>query len=193
MDAPSEGEAQGSYMVKKGDFNGIISQDTDCLLFGCPCMIKNLSISHRKKKVGKNSYETTKPLLLDLQTNLDSLNITLDQLIVIAILCGTDFNNNGVKGIGPKKALKLVKQYEHNFELLFNSVDWEFDYSWRTVYDTIKNIPVTDEYVVEYKQLNEKKIKKLMIEKHGFSEDRIVNSLNILKKKTSQKNIGSFF
>src|SRR2546429_7794984 len=37
-------------------------------------------------------------------------NITREQLIDLAILIGTDFNE-GIKGIGPKKALKLVSEF----------------------------------------------------------------------------------
>ena len=193
VQAPSEGEAQGSYMVKKGEFDAIFSQDADCLIFGCPVVIKNLSVSGRRKKVGTNSYEIIKPEVFDLEKNLNDLKIDLEQLIVIAILCGTDFNYKGVPGIGPKKALNLVKKYGKDFDNLFKNVDWNFDYSWKKVYDTIKNIPVTDIYEIKHGNINEKMLKRIMIEEHGFSEEKIINHIEILKKKQRQKDLSSFF
>ena len=54
VQAPSEGEAQASYMVKKGDAFAVGSQDFDCLLFGSPILIRNLTSSTRRKLPGKS-------------------------------------------------------------------------------------------------------------------------------------------
>ena len=45
IQAPSEGEAQAAYMVKKGDVYALSTNDADALLYGVPRLIKNLSIS----------------------------------------------------------------------------------------------------------------------------------------------------
>jgi flap endonuclease-1 len=50
------------------------------------------------------------PELLELERLLADWRITREQLVDLAVLVGTDFNP-GVKGIGPKKALKLVQQF----------------------------------------------------------------------------------
>ena len=50
------------------------------------------------------------PELIELEAIWTPGSITRAQLIDLAILVGTDFND-GVKGIGPKKALKLVQEH----------------------------------------------------------------------------------
>ncbi len=193
VQAPSEGEAQAAHMVKNKDFYAIISQDTDGLLFGSPKVIKNLSISRKKKKQGTSAYETQNPEILDLAENLNHLGIDIDQLIVVGMLCGTDFNIGGVKGIGPKKAISLVKKHSKNFDSLFAETGWGFSYPWQKVFDTIKNIPVTDDYELKWTSINEKKIYELLVDKYEFSKDRIEKTLSGLTKKQAQKGLGDFF
>ena len=109
IQAPSEGEAQASYMVKKGDVFAVGSQDYDCLLLGSPILIRNLTSSNRRKLPGKKSYTKVYPEQIRLNNNLNLLGISQKQLVDMAILIGTDFNQ-GVSGIGPKKSLKLIKK-----------------------------------------------------------------------------------
>jgi len=52
------------------------------------------------------------PELVELQHVLRELEITREQLVIIGILVGTDFNPDGIKGIGPKRALALVKKFK---------------------------------------------------------------------------------
>ena len=109
IQAPSEGEAQASYMVKKGDAYAVGSQDFDCLLFGSPILIRNLTSSGRRKLPNKKAYVKVTPELIRLKPVLKSLEIGQKQLVDMAILIGTDYND-GVKGYGSKKSLKLIKQ-----------------------------------------------------------------------------------
>ena len=144
IQAPSEGEAQAAHIVNKGEAFAEISEDFDCLLYRVPRLIKNLAITQKRKKLGAIAYETVKPSIIDLKENLKALDINQEQLIVIGILIGTDYNNGGVKGIGPKNALKLVKQYKHDFDGLFREVKWDeyFDFSWYDIYELFKKMPV---------------------------------------------------
>ncbi len=48
IQAEGEGEAQASYMVEKGDAWCVGSQDYDCILFGAPRMVRNLTITGGK-------------------------------------------------------------------------------------------------------------------------------------------------
>jgi len=109
IQSPSEGEAQASYMVKKGDAYATGSQDFDCLLVGSPILIRNLTTSTRRKLPGKEAYTKVNPQQIRLKSNLRLLGITQKQLVDMAILIGTDFND-GIKGIGPKKSLNLIKK-----------------------------------------------------------------------------------
>ena len=140
MDAPSEAEAQASLIVKNGDAFAIATNDADAMLFEAPRIVRNVSMAGRKKKANKLSYETIKPDLIVLEENLKHLGINQEQLIALAMLIGTDYNNGGIKGIGPKTALKLVKQYGNNFSALFSNAKWDehFEFSWQEVFDLIK-------------------------------------------------------
>lgn len=197
VQAPSEGEAQTAYMVKNGTAYASISQDYDNLIFGCPLLIRNLSIAGKKKKAGKLAYETIKPEAIYLKKVLEELKLDLDQLIVLAILVGTDYNPGGVKGIGPKTALKLLQHHHHNFEIIFQEVEWEKSYpdlGWQVLIDTFKNIPVTDDYKLEWKAVDEKKLYSLLVDQMEFSPERVNSKIEILRKqKTQQKGLGSYF
>src|SRR3989344_9388044 len=115
-------------MVKQGDAFACVSQDYDNLIFGCPRLLKNLSIAGKRKKTGTLGYTTVKPELIVLKDVLDHLNISLDQLIVLAIVIGTDYNPGGIKGIGPKTGLKLIKEHGTDFPAVFEKVEWEKHY-----------------------------------------------------------------
>src|SRR3989338_4614449 len=120
IEAPSEAEAQASLIVKNGDAFAIATNDADALLFEAPQIVRNLNMAGKKKKANKLSYETIKPDLIGLKENLNHLGIGQEQLIALAMLIGTDYNSGGIKGIGPKTALKLVKEYGKNFDFFFN-------------------------------------------------------------------------
>jgi len=195
INAPSEGEAQAAYMVKKGEFFALLSQDTDGLLFGSPKIVKNLSVSGRRKKTGTGTYTHTEPELIDLDKTLETNEISQDQLIVIAMLCGTDFNIGGIKGIGPKKGLALVKKHNQNFEKLFEEVEWTntFDFSWKEVFDIFKKIPIKEDYELEWTKISEEKIIDILVEKHEFSKERIEKFIQEIIKQNQQKGLSDFF
>lgn len=197
--APSEGEAQAAYMAKKGDAYAAVSQDFDSLMQGAPRLVRNLSISGRRKQAGKLSFQTVKPEIFYLKKTLDRLGIDQHQLIALAMLVGTDYNNGGIKGIGPKKALDLVKRYrEGSFTKLFQEVKWDerFEVPWTEVYNLIKNIPTTDDYSLKWTAHDDGRIRELLVEQHDFSSDRVAATLEKLeasKKAQAQKGLGEFF
>lgn len=198
IQAPSEGEAQAAFIVKNNDCFAEVSQDYDCLLFGVPRMVQNLTISERKKTKDKLSYEKIKPVIIDLKKTLEMNEINQDQLIAAGLLVGTDFNVGGVRGIGPKNAMKLVKKYKKDFDAMFKEAEWSkyFDFSWKIAFDTIKNMPVTDDYKLKWGGIDRDKIIKLLVEKHEFSMERVEKTLNELEeeaKKSRQKGLGEFF
>jgi flap endonuclease-1 len=188
--APSEGEAQASYMVKKGDGYAVASQDFDSLMHGATKLIRNLSITGKRKRINSPTYSTVAPEILDLADILNTLGIDQNQLITLAMLVGTDYNPAGIKGIGPKTALKLVKQYGTDFKSLFKYVKWDecFNYSWEEVYYLIKKIPVTDDYSLKRNQVDESKILGMLVDDHDFSEERVKSSIGKMVK--AQTNSG---
>ncbi|MBL7160201.1 MAG: flap endonuclease-1, partial [Candidatus Aenigmarchaeota archaeon] len=109
VQAPSEGEAQCAHMCKSKVVYGSASQDFDSLMFGSSLLIRNLSITGKRKVPRKKYYVEVKPELIELERVLKELGINQDQLILVGMLIGSDFNP-GIHGIGPKKALKIVKE-----------------------------------------------------------------------------------
>jgi len=194
VDAPSEGEAQAAHMVKKGDAYATVSQDFDTLIHGSPLLIRNLSIAGKRKRTGKLGYTTVQPELINLSENLNSIGIDIDQLIALSMLVGTDYNIGGIKGIGPKKAIDLVKKFGKEFDTLFTEVNWDefFDFPWTDVYYQIKNMPVTDVYNLEWNAVDNEAIRDLLCNQREFSRDRVEKTLDKFKEK-EQKGLGDFF
>ncbi|MBN2112204.1 flap endonuclease-1 [Candidatus Woesearchaeota archaeon] len=189
VQAPSEGEAQAAHIVKKGDAFAVASQDADSLMFGAPRLVKNLAITGRRKKAGKLGFETVNPEIIELQKVLNTLGIDNDQLIALGMLIGTDYNTGGVKGIGPKNGLKLVKKHQKEFDAMFKEAEWEnnFDFPWTDVFYAIKKMPVTDEYILETKPIDKEKVLKILVEEHDFSPERVNSALDKLLKSAKNK------
>jgi flap endonuclease-1 len=190
----SEGEAQCSFLCKRGDADYSASQDYDSLLFGSPRLVRNLSITGKRKLPGKEVYIEVKPELIILEDILKSLGITREQLIIIGILTGTDYNA-GVKGIGPKKALKIVKEYKSLDKILAN-VEWEAEVDAREIVDFFLNPPLEENYKIEWRQPDREKILKLMVDEHNFSQERVEKTIAKLEAgyiKYSQKVLTRWF
>lgn len=192
IQAPSESDAQMAFMNENDDVWACSSSDFDCLLHGAPRLIPNLTLSTVRKlpngKVVKTQLE-----LIDLKKGLKDLKITQDQLIALGILVGTDYNIGGVKGIGPKKALKLVLEHK-NFDDLFSSV--KTDFNWKEIYAVFKSMPIMKNYQLKWQEPDIEKIKKILIDEHDFSEERVestIEKLNEIKKAQQQKGLGEFF
>jgi flap endonuclease-1 len=193
IQAPSEGEAQVAYIAKKENCYAV-SQDYDSLLYAAPNLIRNLSILGKRKKSDRLSYVTVKPEVLNFAEVLNSLNLDNDQLIVVAMLIGTDYNNGGIKGIGPKNALNLVKKHGKDFDVLFKEVKWGkfFDFAWTDVFYLFKKMPIIDDYNLEWKSINTTELKEFLLD-HDFSEERINSTLEKLQKKEENKKQKSIF
>ncbi|MFO7872834.1 MAG: flap endonuclease-1 [Candidatus Undinarchaeales archaeon] len=190
VQAPSEGEAQAAYLCQQGDVYAAGSQDYDSLLFGVPKLIRNINITGKRKVPGKNYYTEIKPEYLELKKVLNQLDINREKLVEIGIFMGTDFNP-GIKGIGPKRALKHVK--EKGIE------EWKSEYDFAIDPVKVKKVflepEITKEYELKWTEPDEDKLFEILHEKHEFSEKRINNALERLEKskgKRRQKNLGEF-
>ena len=111
VQAPGEGEAQAAHMAATSpDLWAAASKDYDSLLFGAPRLVRFLTISGKEFLPSKGTFRPIVPETIVLDRLLREWNIDRESLVDLAILVGTDFNT-GIKGIGPKKALKLVQQH----------------------------------------------------------------------------------
>lgn len=182
VQAPSEGEMQCAYMCKKGDAWASGSQDYDSLLVGSPRLVRNLSITGKRKLPKREACIEIKPELVELERVLSELGIRREQLIIVGMLVGTDYNPGGIKGIGPKKALELVKKFGTLDEVL-KQVDWNFDVDAHQIYNFFLNPPTTDDYKLEWKEPDEEKIIEFMVEKHDFSRERVEKVIDKLKQR----------
>lgn len=178
IDAPSEGEAQAAFLIKNGDADLVGSQDFDSLLFGADRLVRNLAITGKRKVPGKKIYLDVSPEIIDLERNLERLGITHEQLIDIAILVGTDFNE-GVKGIGAKTALKLIKK-EGRIEKVLESLNLEIE-GLEDVKSIFMRPEVRDDYTIGWREMDEEALLHFLCDLHDFSEDRIKKAISRLK------------
>ncbi|MEE9406357.1 MAG: flap endonuclease-1 [Candidatus Aenigmarchaeota archaeon] len=191
IQAPSEGEAQCSHMCRKGQAWATASQDFDSLAFGSPRLIRNLSITGKRKLPRKEQYINVKPEMLVLEDALKELGINQDQLILLGILVGTDYNTGGIKGIGPKKALDLVKK-EKTFENVMKAVEarWEHESDPMKIFEFFKNPPAED-VEIKKEKLQPDKLIELMVEEHEFGQERMQKVIDRLSGAAeSQKQTG---
>jgi len=189
IQAPGEGEMQCAQLVKDGGAWAVGSQDYDALVVGGSRLLQNLTLSKKRKTA--NGYVDITTEIIDYQQVLNELEINADQLISLAILVGTDFNPKGIKGIGPKKALALVRQKKYPVEI-FREVEHQADFDWKEVFEIFKKPNVRKNLDVKFPKLSEEKIINLLVEKHEFSLDRVkknLEKLHILKKKSAQRTL----
>lgn len=96
--APGAGEAEAAHLVDEGVAQYAISDDYDSLLLGSPRTVRNFTSSSKSLE------------LIDFEATLGDHDLNHEQLVDVGILCGTDFNE-GVYGVGPKTAVKGVREH----------------------------------------------------------------------------------
>ncbi|MFO7676835.1 MAG: flap endonuclease-1 [Thermoplasmatota archaeon] len=196
IQAPSEGESQASYMVQKGDAYAVGSQDFDCLLFGASRLIRNLTSSARRKLPNKNAYVKVSPEMIKLKPGLSSMNITQKQLIDIAILVGTDFNE-GVKGYGPKKSLDMIRKTGNveNALALIGGNNIPTKQEIKEIRDIFLHPQVTDSYELHWSPPDIPAVLELLCDRYHFNQQRIEQVLQKFKPiehMMKQKNLFDF-
>lgn len=190
--APSEGEAQMSHMVRRGDVWAGASQDFDAILFGAPNLVRNLTLAGKRRLPSGKTVDVS-PEVVELSDVLAKLEVTREQLVDMAILIGTDFNE-GVRGIGPKKALALIKRLGNLEQVRAEgkvAVPEEFEEVRRVFLEP----EVTDDYSLSWDAVDGEGVRKVMCDKHSFSVDRIDAVLAKIPSKDgprSQKSLDSW-
>lgn len=197
IQAPSEGEAQAAYLAKKGDTDYCASQDYDSLLFGAPRLVRNVTISGRRKLPRKSVYIEVTPETVKLDQVLKELDITHRQLIDIGILVGTDFNPDGVKGVGPKTALKLIQQHGTLENALPTLKQAEFPVEPNRIREIFQHPKVTDNYKLTWRESDVEGVVNFLCRERDFSEDRVRKALKKMiegsKKAKARVTLETFF
>lgn len=186
VQAPGEGEAQAARMAQNEDVWGVGSQDFDSLLYGSPILARNITITGKRKLPGKDKYKEILPEVIELEKLKAEHELDLRQIIAIGILVGTDYNK-GIKGIGPKRALKIAKENGNIKEISETEIGEKFDVDPLEVEKIFLEPNVKDEYEIEWADPNPDEIKEFLCGKHDFSESRIETGIERLKKGASKR------
>jgi len=186
IEAPSEGEATAANLTITGQAYASASQDFDSLLFGAKKLVRNFTNSGKRKLPNRNTTIEIEPEIIDLQKSLDDLGITREQLVDVGILIGTDFNPNGFERIGPKTALKAIKEYERleNIPQIQDKLE-EIDY--KQIRQIFLEPKVASISKIEFGEINLQAITSYLTSERNFSLDRVETSLNRLKKAKERK------
>ena len=201
IQALTEGEGQAAVMAKNGDVWASCSQDYDSLLFGTPRLVRNLTVSGKRKLPRKNVYVEVKPELIELEQALGVIELTQEELIDIAILLGTDFNPDGigVKGIGPKTALKLVHEHKTLENILKQPKmsEAKIDFDIKKIRELFLKPAIISDFTLQWSSPDIGKIVDFLAGERGFSETRVRNALERTIKKAEEKKkqptLDSFF
>tara|TARA_Y100000296_G_scaffold86864_1_gene128303 strand:- start:268 stop:1308 length:1041 start_codon:yes stop_codon:yes gene_type:complete len=199
IQAPSEGESQAAHLSKTHEnVFAAASQDYDSLLFGAKNLVRNLTLSRKRRTV--SGWVEVKPELIELEKVLNSLEINLDQLICLGILVGTDYNPKGIPGIGQKRALEIVRKYRQPV-LIFESVEEQMmslpeedRFNWQEIFQLFHKPDVQD-FEFKFNKVDEEKIREILVERHDFSNDRVekqLEKLRHIKEKQQQKGLGEW-
>lgn len=179
--APSEGEATAAHLTMTGIAYASASQDFDSILFGAKKLIRNFTISGRRKLPNKNTYIDIEPEIIENSESLDELGITREQLVDVGIMVGTDFNPDGFERIGPKTALKLIKKYSKLEEIpQIQEQLTKIDY--KHIRKIFLEPKIADIKKIDFGEVDYEGITKYLVDERSFSHDRIKSSLNRLKR-----------
>jgi flap endonuclease-1 len=175
VQAPSEGEAQAAHMARRGDVWAAASKDYDTLLFGAPRLLRFLSISGKEFLPSTGQFRRLIPEVIGLEAQLNAWGISHESAIDLALLIGTDFND-GVRGIGPKKALALVQKHGR-----IESMPQEIREAMGDV-DALRRIylspAVTDDYTILFSEPDREGIVRFLCEERQFSRQRVTDALS---------------
>lgn len=175
VQAPSEAEAQAAHIAQRGDVWAAASKDYDALLFGAPRLVRFLTISGREFLPSRGTSRPIVPESIDLQSMLNALEITRAQLIDVGLLVGTDFHT-GIKGIGPKKALALVKRFG-----AIDQMPVEIRDAFGLELDRLRQIylepEVRDDYRIEAERCDVEGVVRFLCDERAFARDRVMAAL----------------
>lgn len=78
-----------------------MTQDSDCFLYGARIVYRNFNVS------GNGSIDVYR-----MESIEKSLNIGRNKMIVLSLLCGCDYDEKGVNGIGKETAIKFLNLHD---------------------------------------------------------------------------------
>ncbi len=200
VQAPSEGEAQASVMVRRGVAYAAASQDYDSILFGSPRLVRNISITGRRRVARQDKFVLIEPEEIVAEETRTALGVSQEQLIIMGILIGTDFNI-GVPKVGPKTALKVVKEHKTLAgvqEYVKTKYNYEFEENIGEVLEFFTNPPyaeVTENF--SWGRVSSEKIERILVHEHDFSAERVASTVGRMvtyyREKGGQSKLDDWF
>jgi flap endonuclease-1 len=163
ISAPSEGESQAAFLAAEGRVWGVGSEDYDSLLFGAPRLIRGLAA-----RGGRGGAPAAQ--IIDRTETLQTLGISGDELILIGLLIGTDFND-GAAGIGPKRALKLAQRHL-GFDASLREAGLDPG-ELAPVAELFRHPEVVDVPVPPFGPIQTDALHRLLVERHEFGVVRV--------------------
>ena len=188
LEALEDAEAQASYMAARGDVWAVGSKDYDCLLYGAPILARYLTLTGREWLPAQRRSRPLIPELIKLSENLTMLGITREQLVDLAILVGTDFNQ-GVKGIGPKKALKLLRNYG-SIERMPEEISSKLTEDLNSVRQIFLKPRVLENYMLKRSPPDRDGLVKFLSEERDFNKQRVERLIGRLIRKNENTRAG---
>ena len=176
VEAPAEGEAQTARMAKSGRVDYAGTEDYDALLFGSPRTLRGLTSSGD-------------PELMDLEGTLSELDLDLEGLIDVGILCGTDFNE-GISGVGPKTALKEIREHGDLWSVL--EARGETIENAETVRALFLDPPVTEEYEIDPSGSPDISAAREYVAEWGIPEEEVARGFERIEEATTQTGLDSW-
>ncbi len=163
LEAPSEGEAQAAALAAAGTVWASASEDYDSLLFGTPRLVRGLAARGRGPGTAAAQVIDRADLLVD-------LGIDGEELILMGILIGTDYND-GAAGFGPKRALRLVREH----------LGWEATVrragldraEAEAVAELFRHPQIVPAEPPVFGPTDPERVRELLVERHGFSRERV--------------------
>lgn len=186
IEAPSEGEATAAYLTQTDQAYAAASQDYDSILFGAKRLVRNFTNSGRRKIPNRNTYIEIEPEIIESQKVLDELGVTREQLVDIGILVGTDFNPDGFERIGPKTALKLIKE-NGKLENITQIQDKLAEIDYQQIRKIFLEPKVAKIPEIKFGTINYDEIVRYLSEERSFSKERLETSLNRLQKAAEKR------
>jgi flap endonuclease-1 len=187
IQAPSDGESAASYLTRQDMAFAVASQDYDSILFGAKKLVRNLAISGKRKVPSRKTYIDIEPEILEHDKVLHETGLTHEQLVDVGILIGTDFNPGGFPGIGPKTAIKLIKENGRleDVKKIKNLLP-------QVPYQEIRNIFLNPEVPkvdkIEFGEVDRQEVLDFLCVNKSFSTDRVSSTLDKLQKSIANRN-----
>ncbi|CAG4939012.1 unnamed protein product [Colias eurytheme] len=192
VEAPCEAEAQCAAMVKAGKVYAVATEDMDALTFGSNVLLRHLTFSEARKMPVQEFH---------LDQVLSGLELNHNEFIDLCILLGCDYCGS-IRGIGPKRAIELIRQHRSLEEVLRNidtkkyvpPEDWDFSNARRLFLEP--EVKDAGEIELKWTDPDEDGLVKFLCGDKQFNEDRVRNGAKKLIKArsgTTQGRLDGFF